>query len=97
MWARLYAEERTEDIESVTLGDFDFPRSKCGALYWRAERLCESQTEVPHWCCGKTVRTELGESGMFSEIRDANVRDLFMSDSEEAIHFRRHAKACNSI
>ena len=95
MPARLYCGEPTEDIRPVKLGPWDVRCPDCGALFFRAERLANG-VDVLSLCCGKTERYELDPAAMLRPIQDEAVRELYFGTSEDALHFRQHARAYNT-
>lgn len=99
MWAGVYAGEHTRDVLEVSLGDMNVKCGErgCSALYWQAERLVDSTTEVPFWCCNKSTKAILTERGVFRDIQDDIVHELYFEDSDDAEHFRRHIRAYNHV
>lgn len=73
------------------------PDPSCPALYWEAERPCGSLTEVPAWCCGKTVKVRMRELAQFRPIENPQVHELFFGETETSEHFHRHIQAYNAI
>lgn len=77
MWAKVYRGEKAENIKLVSLGQYSArcPTEGCGALCWEAEHLYASSTEVPYWCCGRTIKTMLSDRGVLRPIQDERIRD----------------------
>lgn len=99
MWAGVYAGESTREVQEISLGAMT---AKCGvagcaAVFWEAERLTGTDDEIPYWCCNKSTRALLTERGVFRDIQDEVVRELYYGQSEDAQHFRRHIRAFNDV
>ena len=99
MWAGVYVGETTRDVREISLGPMSVVCSAegCGAVFWEAERLTGSDREVPFWCCSKNMRALLTERGVFKEIRDDVVHELYYGQSDDAEHFKRHIRAYNHV
>ena len=98
MWAGVFSGENTRSVEEVTLGSMSnkCPTVGCESLFYEAERISERNT-VPFWCCNKSTRALLTEQGVFKDIIDPNVHELYFGSSEVAQHFQRHIRAYNHV
>lgn len=95
MWAKIYSGETAEGVRLVSLGEYRARCQSCGAIYWEAEHLYGSSTEVPFWCCGRSIKSMLSDRGVLRPIRDERVHNLYNGDGPEAVHFRRHIRGYN--